>query len=376
MVGLLVISLSPFDARVGHRKPATGLICECNADRSETRNRTTDSARMSFALVLRRGFAILLRRNVFANTWSLAVGRAISVAAAVLLVLLAAVPTSAQELEPRAYRYLPSGLNFATLAYTYSSGNVLVDPTGPIQDLSANLHVTTAGYGRSFGLFGRAAAATVSSPYVYMSASGTLAGEFLEGSRSGWGDARARLTVNLLGGPALSMSQFAATQPGRSFGLGLAVAMPTGQYDSARLINFGANRWGFKPEIGYSSVDGNWIFEASAGVWLFTANNDGFEGSKVQQDPIGSLQGHLSYNFPRRVWLAFDVNYFTGGRTTVDGAAQGGLQKSSRVGLTLSFPLRTSHSLKISTQTGAYTRLGADFDTLTLAYQYQWTHDR
>jgi hypothetical protein len=35
-------------------------------------------------------------------------------------------------------------------------------------------------------------------------------------------------------------------------GTSLKVTAPTGQYDPTKLINWGANRWGFKPEFGYS----------------------------------------------------------------------------------------------------------------------------
>jgi hypothetical protein len=58
-------------------------------------------------------------------------------------------------------------------------------------------------------------------------------------------------------------------------GASLKVKAPTGQYDPTKLINWGANRWGFKPEFGYSQrSSGKWILDAYAGVWLFTTNSD------------------------------------------------------------------------------------------------------
>jgi len=280
-----------------------------------------------------------------------------------------------QELEPRAYRALPIGLNFIVPAYSFSSGNVVVDPTTPIEDLEIEIQTTSVSYLRTFGVFGRSASFTVSAPFIFVSASGRLEGEFREGSRSGWADARARLTVNLLGGPAMSLEEYADFRQGRAMGVGLTISMPTGVYDSSRIINFGANRWGFKPEIGYSSVRGKWIFDIAVGAWLFTTNHDGPGGTTKRQDPIGAAQGHVSYNFPRGLWLALDVNYFAGGRSTVDGEEQRDLQRNSRVGLTLSIPLKTRHSLKLATHTGAFTRIGADFDMATIAYQFRWGGD-
>ena len=47
----------------------------------------------------------------------------------------------AQELEPRAYVNTPVGLNFIAVAYLFSSGNILLDPSLPIEDLQAKLHL-------------------------------------------------------------------------------------------------------------------------------------------------------------------------------------------------------------------------------------------
>jgi len=278
-----------------------------------------------------------------------------------------------QELEPRAYRALPTGLDFIVGAYQFSSGNVVFDATAAVEDLEIDIHATSLSYLRAFGLAGRSASFSFSAPWIYASGAGTIAGERIEGSRSGWADARARLVVNLLGGPAMSMEEFAKFKQGRTLGVGLTLSLPTGQYDSGNVVNFGANRWGFKPEIGYSSVRGRWIFDTALGVWMFTNNNDGpGGGTTVRQDPIWSWQGHVSYGFKNRMWLAFDLNYFRGGEISIDGQDKVSLQSNSRVGMTLSIPIKRRHSIKLAVGTGAYTRAGADFDVGTIAYQYRW----
>lgn len=288
-----------------------------------------------------------------------------------LLALLLAMPAAAQELEPRAFRPLPTGLSFVVLSYTFMTGNVVSDPTAPLQDLDVDVQVPAVGYLTTFGLAGRSASISAAVPFGFISGSALFQGQVVTDSRSGAGDLRVKLAVNLLGGPALSPAAFAARRPGRSLGVGLAVSAPTGQYDPTRLINFGNNRWGFKPELGYSSVRGRWIFDLAAGVWFFTDNDD-FVGATRSQDPIGSFQGHISYNFPGGIWIALDANYFTGGRTSINGVAKDDLQHNSRVGFTLSLPLGGPHSLKLEGQTGAYTSIGADFDAASVAYQYRW----
>ena len=277
-----------------------------------------------------------------------------------------------QELEPRAYRTIPVGLNFALLGLSYSNGNVLTDPTLPIQDLELRLRTSSVSYLRSLGILGRSASILATIPYSSFSGTATLDGEPISGSRSGFADSRVRLTINLVGGPALTPAKFRAYRQRRNLGASLTLVAPTGQYDASRLINFGSNRWSFKPELGYSSIRGRWIFEGALGLWFFTDNTDFFGGAVREQDPLGSIQAHISYNFRPTLWLAIDGNFFTGGGTTIDKSDSDDLQRSSRVGVTVSLPLRKRQSIKISAQTGAYTRIGADFDVLTVSYLVQW----
>ena len=295
------------------------------------------------------------------------------VVVSVLLVMatLGSLPAEAQELEPRAYRPLPVGIGFVVLSYAYSTGNVVADATAPIQDLELDAHAPALGYLRTFGLFGRSASLSLGMAYYFMAGSAVVGGDLVSDARSGAGDLRTRIAVNLIGGPALSPPEFAQRPPGRSLGVGLVVTAPTGQYNNTRVINFGTNRWAFKPEVVYSSVRGPWIFDFALGVWFFTANTD-FLGQTRTQKPIASFQAHLSYNFPNRMWLALDANYYRGGQSSIDGVDNVDLQKNSRLGVTFSMPLGARHSLKLAAHTGAYTSLGSDFDVFQVAYQYRW----
>ena len=302
--------------------------------------------------------------------------RAPSISKASLLLLLFALLAGAgsgfaQELEPRAYRTAPVGLNFIMATYSLSSGNVLTDATAPVEDLDMDIHMAIVSYLRTLGLFGRSSSITFNLPYGYVTGSGKLAGERVTGSRAGAADFRARVVVNLVGGPAMTPQEFAKVGQRRNIGVSLTVAAPTGQYDPTRIVNFGTNRWSFKPEIGYSSIKGRWIVDAAMGVWLFTDNDD-FLGVTREQDPIGSFQAHLSYDITQKIWLSLDANYFTGGRTTLGGEQKDDLQKNSRIGLTLSLPLRPRQTLRLAGATGAFTSFGADFDQLLVAYLYRW----
>jgi hypothetical protein len=288
------------------------------------------------------------------------------------LSLVAVSQSVAQELEPRSYSPSPVGATFLVIAYTNTTGGVLFDPSLPFSDVDANLDALALGYGRTFGLFGRSASALIALPYVRGDLSGNVGEQARAISRSGLADPRIKLSVNLLGGPALTPAEFARRTPVTTLGASLTVVPPTGQYDSSKLINIGSNRWSFKPEIGVSVPLDRWYLEGYAGVWLFTDNDDFFGGQHREQDPITSFQLHASYTFRPRLWLAVDSTWYTGGRSTVDGARRNDLQSNARIGVTLSLPLGARQSLKLTWTDGATTRIGGDFSTFGVAWQYAW----
>jgi hypothetical protein len=148
------------------------------------------------------------------------------------------------------------------------------------------------------------------------------------------------------------------------------VSAPTGEYHSDKLINVGTNRWALKPEIGLSHPVGKWTLEAIAGAWFFQENDDFFGGHHRRQEPLASIQAHVSYTFRPRLWLAFNATYYDGGRTTIDGVKKNDRQSNSRYGLTLSVPVAQRQSLKLNWNDGASTRIGSEFSTWGIAWQY------
>jgi hypothetical protein len=295
-----------------------------------------------------------------------------TISAALLALSLGPGAGDAQELTPRAYAPNPTGGNIVVLGYGRSTGGVLFDPSLPFDDVNAAINRGSLLYGRTFGLFGRSANAAVALPYVWGDVDGLVEGEYRRITRSGLGDLRGQLTVNVLGGPALTPREFASHSPGTVLGLSLAVVAPTGQYDPSKLINIGSNRWSLKPEMGVSKTWGRLYLELYGGVWVFSDNTDFFGGSVREQDPIGTFQAHVSYTFKPRLWLAANATFYTGGRTTLDGAAKADLQRNSRLGLTLALPVGRRSAVKVAWASGFTTRVGADFDSLGVAFQMVW----
>jgi hypothetical protein len=306
-----------------------------------------------------------------------------ALALAALLVACGAPSLRAQDLAPRAYVVTPLGSNAVTLSYTYNTGELLFEGTVPVEDATGRLSVPMATYYRSFGLFGRSANVLAAVPYGV----GTFEGRVLEEDRSiyrsGLFDSVVRVSVNLVGGEAMSLAQIRERKWRQKtlLGVSLKVVAPTGQYDPTKLVNLGSNRWTFKPELGFSRAWGHWELDAYGSVFLFTENPEFFSnnpefgtGTQAQtQDPIGAVEVHLSYDVRPRLWVSLDGNFWYGGKTSLNGVENPKtLQKNSRVGVTASVPITRHQSLKVSYAQGAYIRFGGDYKIFSAAWQYSW----
>ena len=294
--------------------------------------------------------------------------------AAQLSWIVGGVSTSApaQELVPAAYSPAPVGVNLVSLAGGYSSGDLSFDPSLPVSDASANISSWTVSYGRTFGVFGRSATITAIVPWVVGDLEGVYLGEQAYVERSGLADSVLRVGVNIIGAPALDAQAFRTYRPRTLVGASLIVSVPIGEYDPSKLINIGTNRWGFKPEVGVVQVVGRWAVDFYVGGWFYTTNSDFYGGRTREQDPIFSTQAHVRYHINRDIWAAVDGNFWRGGQTTVNGVTNDDLQNNSRVGFTLAWQVAPGHGLRLGASRGAFTRIGGDFSSIGLSYNYTW----
>ncbi len=295
------------------------------------------------------------------------------------VLLLSSLFTSAQDLAPRAYLITPVHSNAVTLTYSFSGGALLFDSV-PITGATARISVPTFSYYHSFSFFGRSANFVASLPYGVGNVRGTVMDAETRAYRSGLFDPVFRFSVNLTGGPAMDVSDFRKWQQKTIVGASLRLVLPMGQYNPTELVNYGANRWGLKPEVGLSRRWGHWVLDSYLGVWFFTMNHDFFSrnefspGTNTQkQNPIYAFEGHLSYDVRQRLWASLDGNFWVGGRTSINGVeSPNSLQKNSRIGGTVSVPVSRHQSLKFSYNRGAYIRYGGNLNNVSVAWQYSW----
>lgn len=279
-----------------------------------------------------------------------------------------------QDLEPRFLSAIPTGGNFAIASYGYSSGNILLDNTLPIEDLNARLNSVIVGYARSFKLLNKLAKFDVVLPYSFGQYSGVVTDIDSSVYRNGFGDPLLRFSLILIGHKPVGVSEF-MQQGDNKFKLGATFRMrlPLGQYDPEKFLNLGANRWGFKLGVaGSYTVKKKLIFEGHLNTWLFTENKAFFNGNTLYQKPLLSAQLHVTYLMNPRLWFAVSFGRSGLGETVINGIEKNNTQNDSRFGVAFAYKVNKHNSLKLAFTSGITTRYGADFTTILLAYQFMW----
>ena len=288
---------------------------------------------------------------------------------------------SAQDLSPRAYVITPLHSNAVTLTGTFYDGSIDFNGALPVSDATGRYSIPIFSYYHAFSFFGRSANAVASLPYGVGNFQGTIMGAGTQLYRSGLVDSVYRFSVNLKGGPAMPVQKFMKWKQKVLLGASIKVVAPSGQYDPTKLINWGTNRWSFKPEFGYSQRwSGKWVLDGYFGVWFFTTNHDFwsrniyYAGTRSQsQNPIGAFEGHLSYDFKPRLWASVDGNFWFGGSTSINGVSNPVTStRNSRIGGTVSVPITKHQSLKFSYSDGTYIRFGGNYQNVSVAWQYSW----
>lgn len=283
-----------------------------------------------------------------------------------------AAAARAQDVEPRAFSNAPVGVNFLISGYAFTQGGLSFDPA--VQVTNAQLQTSSAvlAYARTLNLWGMSAKLDAIAPYTWLSGTALQAGKPVERTVHGPTDAKVRLSVNFYGAPALTVREFAGYHQDLIAGASLQITVPVGQYNPARAVNLGTNRWAFKPEVGVSKVIGPVTMELASGVTFYTDNTNFFNGNTRSQEPIWSVQGHAIYSFGHGIWASADATYFTGGSTTISGTRNSDLQRNWRLGATLSLPLSARYSVKFYASRGVSARTGNNYDLVGVALQFRW----
>jgi hypothetical protein len=286
------------------------------------------------------------------------------------LVLLLCDVAIAQDLEPRRWSQLPTGVNFLGVGIGASKGDIYIDPVMKIEDVDFDLALGAAAYIRSFGLFGKSARFDVRVPYVAGNWQGLVDGEFARVHRSGFGDPRFRLSMLLYGARAETPQEFARSEKSNTVvGAAIAVTAPLGEYYPDKLINLGANRWVIRPQVGVTHTRGNWAYELTGSIFLYSDNDDFYNNTELKNDPLYALQGHLIYTFRPGLWASLSTAYGTGASPTIIGVGKDVETTNWLSALSVGLPLSPRQGINMTyLRTRTQESTGADTNTLVVSY--------
>ena len=276
----------------------------------------------------------------------------------------------AQDLEPRRWSQLPTGVNFIGVGLAHSSGDIFVDPVLQVEDAEVDLFTAGVSYVRSFGLFGRSARFDVSAAFADGRWDGLLEGQPARADRHGMRDPRFRLSVLLVGAPALDRKAFAQSEKSSTVvGAAVSVVAPLGEYFEDKLINLGNNRWTIRPQLGVTHTRGPWTYELTGSIFFFTDNDEFFNGTRLESDPLYAIQGHLIYTFRPGLWTSLSSAWGTGAEPTVDGESREAETENWLAALNVGMPVSPTQGIKLSyLYTSTQVETGADLNTFVLSY--------
>jgi hypothetical protein len=232
------------------------------------------------------------------------------------------------------------------------SGNT--NPFDPAHFVTAGAKVDATlalpGYARIFSLLDRAAMAAILLPVGRLSGDLTVAGSTFNQSADGFGDPMLEFDINVIGPRAQeNIPDVMRYEPGFSVDLLADLALPIGEYDSTQPLNLGQHRWYGRVGVPIVLQLGPWVpgrrttLELLPAVWLL-GQNDEYVGHTLKTNPMFQLDAHVTRDFTEHFWVALDVAWYLGGKSSIDGVA-GEQLNNLGVGFTLGYVINDNLNL-------------------------------
>lgn len=289
------------------------------------------------------------------------------------LVLLAVQNAFTQDVEPRRWTPIPLGTHILGAGYSYTSGTVLFDPLLQAEDVKIKAHSLAVTFAQPFRMGNKLGNISVLLPFSVADWDGFLSGVPTGINRTGFADPIVRASVILVGPPAGNVSeirQYRLDNPtDTSFGVSLAITFPFGEYFEDKLINLGSNRFVFRPQVGMIHYWGQWSFELTGSVFLYTRNPDFFNNTERDQRPTFALQSHLVRQLQKGAWISLGAGYGLGGESIINRQPNGDFRSNLLVSAAYSFMISQRQGLKLSyIRAEALEDIGSNTNNFLLAW--------
>ena len=144
----------------------------------------------------------------------------------------------------------------------------------------------------------------------------------------GLGDMSIGGTINLLGAPELPVREALRYEVDLNVSLGVLLTLPTGSYDQDEVLNMGSNRWSARISLPIVKSLTDWVparrttLEVTPAV-LFFGDNDNSLGRTVEQDPVYSVEAHLTRDMTSKAFISLDYTWLDGGDQKLTDNASG-----------------------------------------------------
>jgi hypothetical protein len=268
--------------------------------------------------------------------------------------LACTAPAAAQDDGARLYMMVPADTTIASLRLHHLDSNLAVD-LGTVNEDDPDQETTLAVF-----QFVQELRIAGSQAFVFLVVPGSrIETEDQPGvpasTVSGLGDVQLGFVQGVLGTPSLPAADYAGHKPGLAVNLLAKLFFPTGEYDSARKVNVGANRWAVRLGVPMVYAIGEGMgdphlatVELMPTVTFFGANDAPYGADRSKQDPLFIFEGHLTRGFARNFWGSLDMLWRSGGEMVVDGIARDNAQRALSLGATGTYALGPGASLRLS----------------------------
>lgn len=279
---------------------------------------------------------------------------------ALILMLLSASMAHAQFDGARTSWPLPINTNIVSATYVTGTANASLSVLDRVQadvDINSDLYVLS--YLRSQAILGRTVHWQALLPAGSQSTNSPLPLSANRTHADGLGDFSIGGTINLFGAPELPVREALRHEVDLSVNLGVLLTFPTGSHDSNELLNMGSNRWSARVSLPIIKSLTDWVparrttLEVTPAV-IFFGDNDKSMGSTLEQDPVFSVEAHLTRDMTSKAFVSLDYTWVDGGdQKSTDNTTGAPIGTTSGLGaqiagVTLGFKINDNMNLNVT----------------------------